>query len=74
MPTPSILELDPAHSAHRVLDSAQAAQFCGYASVQHWRRLHQMGKVPKAVRINGGKLGWRLADLITFNQCRGGEA
>ncbi len=74
MPTPLTLELDPAHSVHRVLGSDQSAQFCGYKSTAHWRRLHQAGKVPKAVRINGGRLGWRIADLIKFNQSRNGEA
>ena len=69
MTTPEIIQSDPALNAHRVLDSAQAAAFCGY-SVHRWRQLNREGRVPKGVRINGGKIGFRLADLIAFNAKR----
>ena len=70
MTTSELLDKDQSINAHRVLDSAQAAEFCGY-SVHRWRQLHREGKTPRAVRINGGKLVFRLADLIAFNASRG---
>ena len=65
-------DLGPELNAHRVLGTAAAAQFCGY-SVPHWRRLIAARRAPTPVRINGGKLGFRVVDLIAFNAKRGGE-
>jgi predicted DNA-binding transcriptional regulator AlpA len=47
----------------RVLDTAQAAEFCNF-SVPHFRRLYKAHKVPPPIRIGERKFGWRLGGLI----------
>ena len=49
----------------RILDTAEAAEFCKL-SIPHWRRLYRTGKVPKPIRLSTRKYGWRLGDLIDF--------
>ena len=71
MSMPSHADLGPELNSHRVLGTAAAAQFCGY-SVPHWRRLYAAKRAPAPVRINGGKLGFKVADLIAFNSKREG--
>ncbi len=50
---------------HRVLDTAEAAQFCRF-SIAHWRRLYRAGKAPAPVRLSTRKYGWRVGDLIDW--------
>ena len=71
MPTPSPIDLSPELNAHRVIGTAEAARFAGY-SVPHWRRLIAAKRAPAPVRINGGKRGFRVGDLIAFNSKREG--
>jgi len=52
-------------SRHRILDTAEAAQFCRF-SVPHWRRLYRSGKAPAPVRLSARKYGWRVGDLIDW--------
>jgi predicted DNA-binding transcriptional regulator AlpA len=60
----SIIDQLPIDAArHRILDSADAAQFWG-VSLPHWRRLYRDEKVPPPVRIGIRKLGWQLGSLI----------
>ena len=49
----------------RLLDTAQAAEFCGF-SVPHFRRLYKAHKVPAPIRIGERKYGWHLSGLINF--------
>jgi len=49
----------------RVLDTAQAAEFCGF-SIPHFRRLYKAHKVPAPIKIGERKYGWRLGGLIDF--------
>lgn len=50
---------------HRVLDTAEAADFCKF-SVAHWRRLYRAKKAPAPVRLSARKYGWRVGDLIDW--------
>jgi predicted DNA-binding transcriptional regulator AlpA len=52
---------------HRILDTAEAAEFCGF-SVPHWRRLYRSGRAPPPIRLSTRKLGWRAGDLIIWLQ------
>ena len=53
----------------RILNSAEAAAFCGH-SLPHWRRLYRAGKVPKPIKIADRKYGWRLRTLKEHNASR----
>jgi predicted DNA-binding transcriptional regulator AlpA len=57
--------LPPDMARRRILDTAEAAEFCKL-SVPHWRRLYRTGKVPRPVRLSARKYGWRLGDLVDF--------
>jgi predicted DNA-binding transcriptional regulator AlpA len=61
--------LPPDMARRRILDTAEAAEFCKL-SVPHWRRLYRTGKVPRPVRLSLRKYGWRLGDLIDFIDAR----
>lgn len=63
--------LPPEMARKRVVGAAEAAAFCGF-SVQHWLRLNRAGKVPKAVRLSGSKLGWQQGALVDFITQRAG--
>lgn len=54
---------------NRVLDTSEAAAFCGF-SVPHWRRLYRSGRAPPPIRLSARKLGWRTGDLINWLQAR----
>jgi predicted DNA-binding transcriptional regulator AlpA len=54
---------------HRVLDTAEAAEFCKF-SVAHWRRLHRSNQVPSPVRLSTRKYGWRIGDLVEWIEAR----
>ncbi len=68
----SPVTLPPDLARNRLLDSGQAAAFCGY-SLAHWRRLYRTGKVPAPVKINGHKTGWAAGTLLDFVSSRTGE-
>jgi predicted DNA-binding transcriptional regulator AlpA len=55
--------LPPDVTRHRILSTAEAAQFCRI-SVPHWRRLYRTGKVPKPIRLGTRKYGWKLSALL----------
>lgn len=57
--------LPPELARHRVLNTAEAAEFCRI-SVPHWRRLYRSGRIPQPVRLGTRKLGWRVGDLIDW--------
>jgi predicted DNA-binding transcriptional regulator AlpA len=58
---------------HRILNTAQSAEFCGF-SVPHFRRLYRAGIAPAPRQLSSRKLGWRLADLIDWvANCKGGR-
>src|SRR5215208_3708580 len=61
--------LSPELMRSRILDTSEAAAFCGF-SVAHWRRLYRNRKVPKPVPLSTRKLGWRVGDLIDWLQSR----
>jgi len=61
--------LPPDVTRHRILNTAEAAQFCRI-SVAHWRRLYRVGKVPAPVRLSTRKYGWRVGDLVDFIDAR----
>jgi prophage regulatory protein len=61
--------LPPEVTRCRILDTAEAAEFCKL-SVPHWRRLYRTGKVPRPVRLSARKYGWRIGDLIDFIDAR----
>jgi len=46
--------LPPDMARRRILDTAEAAEFCKL-SVPHWRRLYRTGKVPRPVRLSARK-------------------
>jgi len=49
----------------RVLPTAAAAEFSGY-HVEHWREMHRRGKTPPAIKLSARKFGWRVGDLIAW--------
>ncbi len=57
--------LPPDTTRHRILRTADAAEFLGI-SVVHLRRLSQRGLVPAPIRLSACRLGWRLGDLIDW--------
>ena len=57
----------------RVLPTALAARFAGY-EVQHWRALHRAGKTPPAIYLSSRKYGWRVSDLIAWQDSKKVEA
>ena len=57
--------LPPHLLRHRVLDTAEAAEFCKL-SVPHWRRLYRAGRVPRPVRLAARKYGWPIGDLVDW--------
>ena len=61
--------LPPDFARRRLLDTAEAAEFCKL-SIPHWRRLYRSGKVPKPVRLSARKYGWRVGDLLDFIDAR----
>jgi predicted DNA-binding transcriptional regulator AlpA len=65
--------LPPDMVRRRLLDTAEAAEFCKI-SIPHWRRLYRTGKVPRPVRLSARKYGWRLGDLADFIDQRAGVA
>jgi prophage regulatory protein len=58
------LPVDLARS--RILNTAEAAAFCGH-SIAQWRRLYRLGQIPRPRRLSVRKYGWRLGDLIDHN-------
>lgn len=66
-------KLTPDLARHRIMDSAEAAEFWG-VSLPHWRRLYRDRKVPKPLRIGDRKLGWQLGILIDALEVRSKEA
>lgn len=67
--SPELRRLPPEIAQHRILETAEAAAFCGF-SVAHWRRLYRTGKAPKPIQLSTRKLGWRAGDLIKWLQAR----
>ena len=57
--------LPKSFEGHRILNSHEAAKFCGY-SIDRWRRLHQEGKAPPAIRLSSRKNGWKVASLASW--------
>jgi len=64
-----LTRLPPEIAHHRILETAEAAELCGF-SVAHWRRLYRNGRVPKPIQLSTRKLGWRAGDLIDWLQSR----
>jgi predicted DNA-binding transcriptional regulator AlpA len=62
-------ELPAALETLRVLPTAAAASFTGY-EVQHWRALHRAGKTPPAIKLSERKYGWRVSDLIAWQETK----
>lgn len=62
-------ELPAALETLRVLPTAAAASFTGY-EVQHWRALHRAGKTPPAIKLSQRKYGWRVRDLIEWQEAK----
>ena len=58
-------ELPSDIARHRVLNTKEAATFCGF-SVPHWRRLYRAGQVPQPIQLGVRKLGFRTGDLIDW--------
>jgi predicted DNA-binding transcriptional regulator AlpA len=63
------LELPPELMRERVLTAAQAASFVGL-SLSHFRRLHRWGEIAGARRRSTRRLGWRVADLLSWLEGR----
>jgi hypothetical protein len=53
----------------RVLPTGPAATFCGYR-VDHWRALHRAGKTPPAIKMSARYYGWRVQDLMDWQESR----
>jgi len=49
----------------RVLTTGAAAEFCGF-SAGGWSRLHREGKTPPAIKLSARKYGWRVRDLVAW--------
>ncbi len=62
-------KLTPDMARHRILDSAESAEFWG-VSLPHWRRLYRDEKVPRPVKIGERKLGWQFGTLIDALEAR----
>jgi predicted DNA-binding transcriptional regulator AlpA len=69
----SLVTLPGDLTRYKVLNTAQAAEFCNI-SVPHWRRLYRAGKVPSPIQLSSRKLGWRAGDLIDWLASRVREA
>lgn len=54
---------------NRVLGTSDTAKFCGL-SVPTIRRLKDAGKLPNPMRLATRKLGWRIGDLLDWQDCR----
>jgi predicted DNA-binding transcriptional regulator AlpA len=62
-------KLTPDMARHRIMNSAEAAEFWG-VSLPHWRRLYRDEKVPRPVRVGTRKLGWSIGLLIDALEAR----
>ena len=50
---------------HRILDTAQAAAFCGY-SVSQWRSLYRTGAAPRPIELSARHYGWKFRTLVEW--------
>jgi predicted DNA-binding transcriptional regulator AlpA len=62
---PPVSQLPAELIRHKVLNTAQSAEFCNI-SIPHWRRLYHTGKAPSPLQLSTRKLGWRASDLIDW--------
>jgi predicted DNA-binding transcriptional regulator AlpA len=53
----------------RVLTTDKAAKFSGYET-NHFRALHRAGKTPPAIKLSARKYGWRVRDLIDWQESK----
>lgn len=53
----------------RIVGTAEASAYCGFGE-QYWRHLVRAGKAPAPVKLNQRRFGWRMSDLIAFNDAR----
>jgi predicted DNA-binding transcriptional regulator AlpA len=58
-------QLPESLARHRLLNTAETAQFLG-RSVPEIRRLYRSGAMPPPVRLGSRKLGWRVGDLVDW--------
>jgi predicted DNA-binding transcriptional regulator AlpA len=63
------LPADLSNHPHRLLNTAQAARFCGLG-IHRWRELTATGRAPKPLRIGDRRLAWRLSELVGFIERR----
>lgn len=63
------LPTSPTIEIHRVLDTRQAAVFVGLSS-RTWERMRAAGETPSPVRVGVRKLGYVVADLISWIEAR----
>jgi predicted DNA-binding transcriptional regulator AlpA len=61
----SLHELPKELAEKRVLNTADAAQFCNF-SVPHWRRMVRAGQAPQPIKLGDRKIGWQLGTLIRW--------
>lgn len=69
MSSPAHKPLPETVTADRILTAGQAAELLGI-SVATFRRLHDAGRVPAAIRISDRRIGWRLGDLLAHLQTK----
>ncbi|RAI45330.1 helix-turn-helix transcriptional regulator [Rhodoplanes roseus] len=57
----------------QVLRTREAARLCG-VSLSHFRRLHWAGQLPPPIKLGERRLGWRVADILSWLSARQGGA
>jgi predicted DNA-binding transcriptional regulator AlpA len=64
---PKIPDLPTGLGLLHVLTTDKAAAFSGYKT-GHFRALHRAGKTPPAIKLSARKYGWRVRDLIDWQE------
>ncbi len=68
--TPNALAaLPPELARRRILNTDEAAAFCGM-SVVSWRRGYKAGTVPAPIKISARRYGWPVGDLIDWQEAK----
>ncbi|TXN04192.1 hypothetical protein FV242_08230 [Methylobacterium sp. WL64] len=61
--------LPPDIARRRIIGTRDAAAYCG-VSEKTFRRMQAAGTIPEPLKLSIRKLGWRIGDLLDWQDCR----